>query len=388
MSLKDKNIEELFRSELEDFEMPVDQSIWSNISNGLTQSAVTTTAATTTSWLTYLGISTAAITIGVVATLAYINSDNTTQNTIQNTYPSNQSTLLTQKEEIKTLTTPAKIETEDASFVKEIAKPSIVINDPVIPKEEQKATLKKVIVAPTPEVTANTSESDTYKKPSNSWVDTWLTSNQDIVSETDINKTTNYSETVTQTEPLNQNIPMIVEVEQNEIIASIVAAPVGGYAPLEVSFAQQSETGKVSWDFGDETSSSTETNPVHVFEKYGTYTVTLTIENEEGEMVTDTREIEVLANSSITNIPNIITPNYDGNNDLLTIGTKNIETFQILIQDKKGHLIFESNDKDNSWDGKNKYDEFVPAGNYVLILVAVGVDGKIYKQTGSVTVKY
>ena len=60
----------------------------------------------------------------------------------------------------------------------------------------------------------------------------------------------------------------------------------------------------------------------------------------------------------------------------------------MLIKDKKGHLIFESIDKENSWDGKNKYDEFVPAGNYVLILVAVGVDGKIYKHTNGVTVKY
>ncbi len=392
MNLKDKNIEELFRSELEDYEMPVDQSVWSSISNKLTHNVTTSTAATATSWLTYAGISTVAVAIGVVATLAYINNGTTQQkHQLTSLSNSNLSAVITQKEEIEKESTPARVITEDATFVNEIAKPSIVVNDPILPKDEQKSTSKKIIVVHTPETKAENAHNESYKKPSNSWVDTWLTSTSS--SESSENSTSNNaSDSRVEIKPnlgnCLQTLPMIVEVEKNEIIASIIAAPVGGYAPLEVSFAQQSEIGKVSWNFGDETSYSTETNPVHVFDKPGTYTVTLTIENDNGDIVTDTREIEVLANSSIKNIPNVITPNNDGNNDILTIETKNIETYQILIKDKKGNLIFESVDKDISWDGRNKYDEFVPAGNYVLILLAVGVDGKIYKQTSSVFVKY
>ncbi|HNR30569.1 MAG TPA: PKD domain-containing protein [Candidatus Hydrogenedentes bacterium] len=69
-------------------------------------------------------------------------------------------------------------------------------------------------------------------------------------------------------------------------VADFSAAPVSGRAPLEVYFTDLSSGGLYEitawlWDFGDG-ETSTERNPVHVYETVGVYTVTLTIITEAG----------------------------------------------------------------------------------------------------------
>jgi len=54
------------------------------------------------------------------------------------------------------------------------------------------------------------------------------------------------------------------------------------------------------------------------------------------------------------NIPNAFTPNNDGINDkfkILGLPPENITRFNIQIFDRWGHVVFESNDIENSWDG-------------------------------------
>jgi len=69
-----------------------------------------------------------------------------------------------------------------------------------------------------------------------------------------------------------------IGADEYAIIANFSASPTRGAAPLTVHFSDQS-TGTVdlwSWDFGDG-SSSTEQNPTHIYNDYGTYTVSLTV---------------------------------------------------------------------------------------------------------------
>jgi gliding motility-associated-like protein len=50
-------------------------------------------------------------------------------------------------------------------------------------------------------------------------------------------------------------------------------------------------------------------------------------------------------------IPNTFTPNGDGTNDIFIPVGKNIATMQLLIFDRWGNLLFETNDPASGWDG-------------------------------------
>jgi PKD repeat protein len=61
-------------------------------------------------------------------------------------------------------------------------------------------------------------------------------------------------------------------------------SPLSGPAPLTVNFTDQS-TGNptsYSWDFGDNSTKSTDKSPTHVFTTAGSYTITLTVSNTSG----------------------------------------------------------------------------------------------------------
>jgi len=59
-------------------------------------------------------------------------------------------------------------------------------------------------------------------------------------------------------------------------------------------------------------------------------------------------------------IPNIFTPNGDGVNDKFVInGLENCEKKTLLVKDRSGKIIFQSQNYDNNWDGGN-----LPNGTY------------------------
>ncbi len=51
-------------------------------------------------------------------------------------------------------------------------------------------------------------------------------------------------------------------------------------------------------------------------------------------------------------VPQMFTPNNDGNNDLLMVNTIGVETLTFKIYDRHGKLIFETSDPEIGWDGK------------------------------------
>src|SRR5512136_2878591 len=77
--------------------------------------------------------------------------------------------------------------------------------------------------------------------------------------------------------------------------AQFTAYPQDGAAPLAVTFLDLSRGYPSSrvWDFGDG-ASSTDINPVHVYEKPGKYTVTLTVTNDAGSDTVDGKKQKVM----------------------------------------------------------------------------------------------
>jgi gliding motility-associated-like protein len=83
-------------------------------------------------------------------------------------------------------------------------------------------------------------------------------------------------------------------------------------------------------------------------------------------------------------VPNSFTPNGDGINDIFLIPYTHVETFNMMIFNKWGNLLFETNDINVGWDGKY-YSELVPEGIYIYSIKAIGEDGVNYRKLGSVT---
>ena len=98
-----------------------------------------------------------------------------------------------------------------------------------------------------------------------------------------------------------------------QLLADFSAHPTSGEVPLTVNFTDQS-TGNITawlWDYGDG-GTGIERNPTHVYEKAGTYTVSLTVQDPLGTD-TDTRFAHILA-APRTSLPCDV--NADGTVDL------------------------------------------------------------------------
>ncbi len=76
-------------------------------------------------------------------------------------------------------------------------------------------------------------------------------------------------------------------------------SPAIGNAPLQVSFTDSSSDpdGTIvsrSWNFGDGSSSSSQTNPTHTFQNPGTYSVVLTVTDNDGLSATATAQVQAI----------------------------------------------------------------------------------------------
>lgn len=380
MSLKDQNIEELFRSGLEDAELPVNDAMWNNISKGISQTTAATSASVSTAKvLTYIGLSGAACAVGVAATLFF--SDSATDNISKVSNTTEEVTSIDNDKADQQLVDNISKESEDKEIVDQIIHKEDIQKDPIISEDEKIKETKKV-------VTVSKSEKNTYQ---GSWVNDILTPKKAPVTNPnsdEVDNATTFTEVnKTETNKTEEAVkPSITEEIEDEIIASIVAMPVGGYAPLEVSFAHHSEQGEASWDFGDGIESKGN-SVTHTFEKVGKHTVILTVTNKDGKEFQDFRVIEVLANSALTKIPNVFTPNNDGSNDYFKVEGKNIASFSLAIINTKGEFIYQSDDINAEWDGKDKFGDNLETGTYVVIISAKGIDGKKYEHSGTVTLK-
>ena len=109
----------------------------------------------------------------------------------------------------------------------------------------------------------------------------------------------------------------------------------------------------------------------------------VTVTNANGCQATDSIFVEVDPSSSLY-IPNIFSPNDDGNNDVYLVRGKGISLFLLQIYNRWGQLVFESNDIENGWDGTKDGNPF-NQGVFVYKITATMSSGKKINETGNVT---
>lgn len=179
------------------------------------------------------------------------------------------------------------------------------------------------------------------------------------------------------------------EATANQPIAAITASVTEGRIPLEVRFSSHTVLAEqILWDFGDGTPTSGVAHPRHTFEKAGDYAVVLTVRGTNGLTVSDTMQISVTAGAAVF-IPNVITPNGDNVNDFFKVEaeTSAIKQFHCLITDRSGTPLYEMNNINQSWDGKDRMGNDVNDGVYFYIIRYTTVDDHSDIKKGVLTLK-
>jgi gliding motility-associated-like protein len=125
------------------------------------------------------------------------------------------------------------------------------------------------------------------------------------------------------------------------------------------------------WDNGSTSSSIS-------IDAKGTYSVSLT--NGKSCTIEDQIVVNTLCKTSLF-CPTAFTPNNDGTNDIFYVIGANVDKFQLLIFNRWGDIIFESNDMSYGWDGTVN-DNKVQQDVYVVkIIYSVnGVNGYQTKE--------
>ncbi|MDO9186059.1 MAG: gliding motility-associated C-terminal domain-containing protein [Bacteroidia bacterium] len=322
--MKNDDIDDLFKKSFENYEAEVNPSVWKNIRIGLKWGGLAllfNTLLHKIGFGTIIAILSSAV---IISTVAILNKKNKSDDVTQNT-------------KIETQLPPAIIE-----------KPASVLDT----TQEQKAENGK----PLSEGKNNSTEKTAL--PANTIVES---SKKD-----------------------NKKIESVINKFSKEPIASISASPVGGTAPLIVDLSNTGSGKTNKWTYSDGKKDKSTSNPVHVFETPGIYSVILTSTNDKGETAIDSIKVEVTGNSSISSIPKDFSPNGDGVLDVFVFQTKNIAKMNAKIFDEKGTVVYTSESTDAKWDGKDLQGNDAKEGIYFYIINAEGVDGKKYEPKGSI----
>lgn len=165
--------------------------------------------------------------------------------------------------------------------------------------------------------------------------------------------------------------------------ASFNYSPIVPETNVPTTFINQSLNAVTyQWTFGDG-GHSTEVNPVHSYNRSGSYQVCLTAYNAQGcpDKVCRTVSADI---TPLADVPTGFSPNGDGSNDILYVRGYSIQTLDFKVFNRWGQMVFETTDQSVGWDGtyKGKPQEM---DAFAFTLQVVFLDGTTFKKQGNVT---
>jgi gliding motility-associated-like protein len=137
------------------------------------------------------------------------------------------------------------------------------------------------------------------------------------------------------------------------------------------------------WSSGNLLSDSTIANPIVTTTNEQEFTIKITVPS--GCVTVDTMLVRIFDNYSVF-VPNVFSPNGDGQNDKLYInlvGVKDIKYFRIF--NRAGKLVFETNNANQGWDGTFN-GQALPVDSYMWVIDAISVKGYAIRERGMVTI--
>ncbi len=140
------------------------------------------------------------------------------------------------------------------------------------------------------------------------------------------------------------------------------------------------------WRFGDYDSTIVQ-NPVFVFPDTGLVDVQLAITHYYGCVDTIVKTLDIEPKVTYF-LPNAFTPNNDTKNDEFKGGGyfRGINNFEMIIWDRNGGIVFETNDPNEGWNGrKNNTGKVAQNGVYVCVVRYTGPRGVPHEEKGFAT---
>lgn len=189
-----------------------------------------------------------------------------------------------------------------------------------------------------------------------------------------------------------------------ELTAGFTISPETGLQPLDITVTNTTVGGtSYEWHFGDGTViTTTDLSAVnYMYSDSGTFNVMLVAFDANTGCV-DTLLVEgaiYITPTSRLNVPNVITPNGDGVNDMFPIDPtqnnffpfeiRNIKEFSGKVFNRWGQLVYEWTQPLAGWEGRTLSGVPVETGTYYYVIDAVGIDGDAqtrYQLKGDVMV--
>ncbi|MGM0612759.1 MAG: choice-of-anchor L domain-containing protein [Bacteroidota bacterium] len=150
-------------------------------------------------------------------------------------------------------------------------------------------------------------------------------------------------------------IPNAVEVYQQPTAGFTANPDITSVDDPTINFTDNSSNGMYwLYNFGNGDTSNAQ-EPTYTYDQEGKYNVMQIVYTDEGCADTAYNEVQIIVDN-IT-IPNIITPNGDGKNDVFEI--ENIEKLKgsnLIIYNRWGKKVYEQSNYKNDWDGDNLAD--------------------------------
>lgn len=169
-------------------------------------------------------------------------------------------------------------------------------------------------------------------------------------------------------------------------VADFVPAAADGstLSPVYTFMNASSNASVYNWTFGDG-ASSTLHDPEHVYADKGEYAVTLYTISSAGCKDSITKKIEIRPEFTLY-IPNAFTPDGDYINDYFSAKGTEITSFKMMIFDRWGELIFQTDDIQKGWDGRaNNGSKIAENGVYVYKISVRDFEDRGHNYTGHVT---
>ncbi len=133
----------------------------------------------------------------------------------------------------------------------------------------------------------------------------------------------------------------------------------------------------VSWEFGENGM-----NISYSFTDVGENKVNLIVLNKTTGCA-DTLDF-VIDVQGLNEINNVFSPNGDGTNDVFIFENHGMNILSVMIFNRWGQKVFETDVSSAQWDGKNLKGDDELAGTYFYVLTAQGKDGYRYEEKGAV----